>query len=81
VRTAADSVPGPKIDITLLQAFHVVVKQGSFSVASRVLNLSYQSAAIRSADWSNCAVLHSSTPTGAPGAWRSPRRAGRCTPR
>ncbi len=45
MRTAADSVPGPKIDITLLQTFHVVVKQGSFSAASRVLNLSYQSVA------------------------------------
>lgn len=35
----------PKIDITLLQTFHLVAKTGSFSGAARQLNISYQSAA------------------------------------
>lgn len=35
----------PKIDISLLQTFHLVVKTGSFSSASRELGISYQSAA------------------------------------
>jgi len=35
----------PKIDISLLQTFHLVAKTGSFSAASRELNISYQSAA------------------------------------
>lgn len=34
-----------KINITLLQTFHLVAKHGSFSAASRMLNISYQSAA------------------------------------
>lgn len=34
-----------KIDISLLQTFHLVARTGSFSGASRELNLSYQSAA------------------------------------
>lgn len=35
----------PKIDISLLQTFHLVAKLGSFSAAARVLGMSYQSAA------------------------------------
>ncbi|MFP1642970.1 LysR family transcriptional regulator [Pontitalea aquivivens] len=35
----------PKIDISLLQTFHLVARTGSFSAASRELNISYQSAA------------------------------------
>ena len=35
----------PKIDILLLQTFHLVSKTGSFSAAARELNISYQSAA------------------------------------
>ncbi len=35
----------PKIDISLLQTFHLVAKLGSFSAAARDLNISYQSAA------------------------------------
>jgi LysR family transcriptional regulator, low CO2-responsive transcriptional regulator len=35
----------PKIDISLLQTFHLVAKTGSFSAAARELNISYQSAA------------------------------------
>jgi LysR family transcriptional regulator, low CO2-responsive transcriptional regulator len=35
----------PKIDIALLQTFHLVAKTGSFSAAARELNISYQSAA------------------------------------
>lgn len=35
----------PKIDISLLQTFHLVAKTGSFSGAARLLNISYQSAA------------------------------------
>jgi len=35
----------PKVDISLLQTFHLVAKHGSFSAASRELNISYQSAA------------------------------------
>lgn len=34
-----------KVDISLLQTFHLVARTGSFSGASRELNLSYQSAA------------------------------------
>lgn len=34
-----------KINILLLQTFHLVAKHGSFSAASRTLNISYQSAA------------------------------------
>ena len=34
-----------KINISLLQTFHLVAKHGSFSAASRALNISYQSAA------------------------------------
>lgn len=34
-----------KINILLLQTFHLVAKHGSFSAASRILNISYQSAA------------------------------------
>jgi molybdate transport repressor ModE-like protein len=34
-----------KVDISLLQTFHLVAKTGSFSAASRELNISYQSAA------------------------------------
>ena len=34
-----------KVDISLLQTFHVVARTGSFSAASRALNVSYQSAA------------------------------------
>jgi LysR family transcriptional regulator, low CO2-responsive transcriptional regulator len=34
-----------KINISLLQTFHLVAKLGSFSAASRTLNISYQSAA------------------------------------
>ncbi len=34
-----------KIDISLLQTFHLVARTGSFSAASRELNISYQSAA------------------------------------
>lgn len=45
VKTPAEQLPNPRIDITLLQTFHLVVKQGSFSAAARVLNLSYQSVA------------------------------------
>jgi len=37
--------PNPKIDISLLQTFHLVAKTGSFSAASRDLNISYQTAA------------------------------------
>lgn len=40
----ADS-SNPKIDIALLQTFHLVAKTGSFSAAARELNISYQSAA------------------------------------
>jgi LysR family transcriptional regulator, low CO2-responsive transcriptional regulator len=36
---------GKKIDISLLQTFHQVARTGSFSSASRELNISYQSAA------------------------------------
>jgi len=36
---------GKKIDISLLQTFHHVAQSGSFSSASRELNISYQSAA------------------------------------
>ena len=35
----------PKIDIALMQTFHLVARTGSFSAASRELNISYQSAA------------------------------------
>jgi len=35
----------PKVDISLLQTFHLVARTGSFSAASRELNISYQSAA------------------------------------
>lgn len=35
----------PKIDISLLQTFHLVAKTGSFSAAARELNISYQSSA------------------------------------
>ncbi|WP_353475577.1 LysR family transcriptional regulator (plasmid) [Salipiger sp. H15] len=35
----------PKVDIALLQTFHLVARTGSFSAAARELNLSYQSAA------------------------------------
>jgi molybdate transport repressor ModE-like protein len=35
----------PKIDISLLQTFHLVARAGSFSAAARELNISYQSAA------------------------------------
>lgn len=35
----------PKVDISLLQTFHLVARTGSFSAAARELNLSYQSAA------------------------------------
>lgn len=35
----------PKIDVSLLQTFHLVAKTGSFSAAARELNISYQSAA------------------------------------
>lgn len=35
----------PKVDIALLQTFHLVARMGSFSAAARELNLSYQSAA------------------------------------
>jgi len=35
----------PKIDISLLQTFHLVAKTGSFSAAARELSISYQSAA------------------------------------
>jgi molybdate transport repressor ModE-like protein len=35
----------PKIDVSLLQTFHLVAKTGSFSGAARELNISYQSAA------------------------------------
>jgi len=34
-----------KVDISLLQTFHLVARTGSFSAASRELNISYQSAA------------------------------------
>ncbi|MBZ0162722.1 MAG: LysR family transcriptional regulator [Notoacmeibacter sp.] len=34
----------PKVDISLLQTFHLVARTGSFSAASRELNISYQSA-------------------------------------
>jgi len=34
----------PKIDISLLQTFHLVAKAGSFSAAARELNISYQTA-------------------------------------
>lgn len=37
--------PGLKIDISLLQTFHLVAQTGSFSGAARELNISYQSAA------------------------------------
>jgi len=37
--------PDTKIDISLLQTFHLVAKTGSFSGAARHLNISYQSAA------------------------------------
>jgi molybdate transport repressor ModE-like protein len=39
------SPQSPKIDISLLQTFHLVAKTGSFSAAARELNISYQSAA------------------------------------
>jgi len=45
LKTPSARPPNPRIDITLLQTFHLVVKQGSFSAAARVLNLSYQSVA------------------------------------
>ena len=35
----------PKVDISLLQTFHLVARTGSFSAASRELAISYQSAA------------------------------------
>jgi molybdate transport repressor ModE-like protein len=35
---------GPKVDISLLQTFHLVARTGSFSAASRELNISYQTA-------------------------------------
>ncbi len=35
----------PKIDIALMQTFHLVARTGSFSAASRELSISYQSAA------------------------------------
>lgn len=35
----------PKIDISLLQTFHLVAKTGSFSAAARELNITYQSSA------------------------------------
>lgn len=35
----------PKIDIALMQTFHLVARTGTFSAASRELNISYQSAA------------------------------------
>lgn len=34
----------PKVDISLLQTFHLVARTGSFSAASRELNITYQSA-------------------------------------
>lgn len=34
-----------KVDISLLQTFHLVARTGSFSAAARALNISYQSAA------------------------------------
>lgn len=37
--------PKPRFDISLLQTFHLVARTGSFSAASRELNISYQSAA------------------------------------
>lgn len=37
--------PNQKIDISLLQTFHLVAKTGSFSAAARELNISYQSSA------------------------------------
>lgn len=37
--------PKAKIDISLLQTFHLVAKTGSFSAAARELNISYQSSA------------------------------------
>lgn len=40
-----DKKTKPKIDISLLQTFHLVAKAGSFSAAARELNISYQSAA------------------------------------
>ncbi len=48
---AADKAPPErgekraKVDISLLQTFHLVARTGSFSAASRELNISYQSAA------------------------------------
>jgi molybdate transport repressor ModE-like protein len=38
-------MPNPKIDISLLQTFHLVAKTGSFSAAARELDISYQSSA------------------------------------
>lgn len=35
----------PKVDISLLQTFHLVARSGSFSAAARELGISYQSAA------------------------------------
>ena len=47
--TGTPSAPSPekrpKVDISLLQTFHLVARTGSFSAASRELNISYQSAA------------------------------------
>ncbi len=41
----SQSLDKPKIDISLLQTFHLVARTGSFSSAARELSISYQSAA------------------------------------